>query len=137
MDLFGDLARLRDLVVAPLAPSFGLPYVRSLIIAKRSGQGIQYLEILPVPHVKKANAQLIEIYGKASVKVELDDYQVSGISKAYREEQLVGSGVSYLLDATLVDGVVVGGIECNRVVGTVLGEFRNAWTLMLRRRQKP
>jgi hypothetical protein len=111
----------RDSVAAE-ASNFGVPTIRTLIVCKRDAiNPTTYLPITPSPHIEQINPKMVALYEKIpNLDVELTDLKVSGISKAYTPNQLTGIGTYYLIDAALVDGVPVGGIEADMVQGSFL-----------------
>ena len=105
---------LRDRV-APLAKEFGNPNVLSLIIRKRENGSFQYLEIKPDPVIQEDFPTREEIQKLSSVEGLTRTFSVSGISRKYREEQLRGIGIDYLIGGRLSLGSAVGGVVCNLV----------------------
>lgn len=105
---------LRDRV-APLAKEFGNPNVLSLIVRKRENGSFQYLEIKPDPVIQEDFPTREEIQKLSSVEGLTRSFSVSGISRKYREEQLRGIGIDYLIGGRLSLGSVVGGVVCNLV----------------------
>ncbi len=120
--------------VSGLATQYSLHQSRRLVIVKRSGS-TTYLEIDPRPTIRRINPKMVDLYSKLEgVQVEVDDFEVV-VSKSYSLEQISGRGISYLVDAMLVDGVPSGGIECDRVIGMDIEEQDLSWKLLLRRRK--
>lgn len=136
MDLFGETIPIRD-HAALRAEAIGIPAIRGLIVCHRQGAVTTYVEIEPKPHIVFASPRLSEQYGEnRKSQVELDDIQVSGISKKYAESEIVGRGISYLIDAVLDDdGKPVGGIEADKVPGLDLNDEGGTWAITLRRRK--
>lgn len=118
---------------AAIPEQFNLPNCRSLILVKR-GSPIVFEEVTPRPIINSVNPRLIRAYeGINSIQFEMDDFQAK-ISRSYNREQIIGRGISYLIDAQLVDGKPVGGFEADIVPGTSLTERNLFWELLLRRR---
>jgi len=125
---------VRD-VVAAVPQQFNLPNCRSLIIVQRViGGQTSYLEVLPRPVIQNVSPSLVQAYqGIEGIQIELEDLQTQ-ISRAYSREQILGRGISYLVDAELVNGLPVGGFEADKVPGVIFKENMLHWELILRRR---
>jgi len=135
MDLFTELTTARE-YVAPTASDFGVPTIRSLIVCKRvAGGATEYFQVEPHPYIDSVNPRLLEIYqGVNSVRIELDDQRVEGVSKRYHRDQLVGRGISYLIDAVMKCGKPSGGFEADLVSGTTIEDNGSTWAFVVRRR---
>lgn len=118
---------LRDRV-APLAKEFGNPNVSSLIIRKRENGVFRYLEIKPDPVIEEDFPNREEIQNLSSVEGLTRTYSVSGISRKYREDQLRGIGIDYLIGGRISLGEAVGGVVCNLVS---LNEKTLTWDAVL------
>lgn len=113
----------------------GLPDVPTLVIVKRTNQATTYLRIDPSPSIAPVPAKMIALFGEAGIQVGVNDFNVRGISCKYTEEQIVGSGISYLVGAEMVNDVPVGGIVCNAVMGTIDNGGGLSWDMVLTRKQ--
>lgn len=134
IDITQYFQKTRDLVAVG-AQDFSLPNCRSLIVVKRQ-QGGQtlYWEINPRPMIETVNPRLVELYEDIEgIELELDDLSTK-ISAAYTEAQIVGRGISYVVDGELVDGKPVGGFEADKVTGTNITRRDLHWEIILRRR---
>lgn len=126
---------LRDLV-APLAGAFGIPTARSLIIQRRwlptdeEKMRVDYLEVQPNPIIDRVPPSIAAAFN-TNLQVKIDDLQVSGISRHYPREWVVGTGISYFIDAQLLMDRIVGGFEAEFVS---VDELPLTWNLILRRR---
>lgn len=103
---------LRDMV-APEAENFGLPTSRSLIIRYKK-QIVTYLEISPQPIIKELAPKTSNI-GNQNIKGVVGDFEVKGISRKYPLEDIIGSGVDYIIDGKLKNGKLIGGVECTYI----------------------
>lgn len=146
MGIFDRMQQIRD-SVAPWATVFEVPTSRSLIVCQRQANtslknlGIaptispQYLEVTPRPIIETVNPSLVERFqGVNGIDIELTDFQISGISKQYERSQLVGRLIYYIIDGQLVNGALVGGIECDKIPGLDLTEEATTWSLVVRRK---
>lgn len=120
---------LRDRI-APLASAFGIPTARSLIIQRREKSRSEYLEIEPKPIIDRVPPSLAQAFN-TNQQIKIDDLQVSGITRRYPREWIVGTGVSYFIDAQLLLDRIVGGFEAEFVS---IEELPLTWSLILRRR---
>lgn len=126
---------LRDRI-APLSGVFGIPTARSLIIRRRwlppgeESMRVDYLEVNPQPIIDRVAPSLAAAFN-TSLQVKIDDLQVSGISRRYPREWIIGTGVSYFIDAQLLMDRIVGGFEAEFVS---VDELPLTWNLILRRR---
>lgn len=135
-DLIAQMIRLRDLA-APLA--LGVPTMRSLVVCKRRLEpGTQriaaaYLAIAPSPHIQQATPRTANAYRSMGIDIEMTDYEVSGLSRAYTREQLVGTDISYYVDGVLDEPgtTLISGQACD-FVGLTFSTL--CWNLVLRRR---
>ena len=130
----GYFQPLRD-SVASLAGHFNLPNCRSLIIVQRQQGGATiYTEVELRPIIQAVSPNTVQTYqGVEGIEIELDDLETQ-ISKAYSRSQIVGRGISYLIDAELVNGIPVGGFEADKVPNVNVIEKGLHWELILRRR---
>ncbi len=127
---------LRDLT-APLA--VGLPNITPLILRKRilvpgdTYPTTAHIVIEPQPYVSIATPKLASAYQALGITIEVDDIEVRGVSQRHPRTDLVGTGISYWLDATLSsDGKsLIGGYECD-FVGIVDNTL--TWDMVLRRK---
>lgn len=133
-DFYSQMVSLRD-QVADVRSEFGVPNVRSLIVVYRSTNlPLQYLEINPTPVIETVNPRMVAAFGQnLKIQLELDDLQVSEISRRYTREQILGS--YYIVDGALTPHGVEGGFEAERVPGMALVEKALTWNLVLRRRK--
>jgi hypothetical protein len=132
-----QMVALRD-SVAPLAGAFGIPTARSLVIQRRwvaPGEGktrIDYLEIDPKPIIERVPPYIAQAFnGNQQIQIKIDDLQVSGITRNYPRELVVGTGISYFVDSQLLLNRVIGGFEAEFVS---IDELPLTWNLILRRR---
>ncbi|MBD1995298.1 hypothetical protein H6G00_01465 [Leptolyngbya sp. FACHB-541] len=139
-NLIEQMIDLRDLA-APLAEIFGVPTVRGLVIQHRYSSDISPIpvetlyEIEPHPVIVTANASLGQAFsGAQNITIEIDDFQIKGISRRYTYEQLVGTGINYWVDAKLhpLTKRRIGGVECDFVA--ILQGNTLTWDLILRRK---
>lgn len=134
--LVAGLTRLRDRLVS-IANSFDLYENVSMYVVTRSAQGETIERIIPNPSVRHVSPQLANYLERVqNVRIEVTSYQVSGISKTYKEESLFRRGAYYVLGGELIGGELVGGIVCDRYPGVELEEAPTFWTLLLKERQK-
>jgi hypothetical protein len=112
----------------------GLPDVPTLVIVKRTNQATTYLKIDPSPTITIVPAKMVALFGEAGIQVGVNDFSVKGISCKYTEEQIVGSGISYLVGADVTTGVPVGGIVCNAVMGTIDNGGGLSWDMIITRK---
>lgn len=101
--------------IAGLAGEFGNPNISSLIIRKRIGTSVSYLEIAPNPVIQEDFPSRESIENLSSIEGLKRIFNVSGVSRKYQEEQLRGIGVDYLIGARLKLGTPVGGRTCSLV----------------------
>lgn len=136
-DLMAQMVDLRDLA-AELAE--GVPTIRSLIVRKRVKEPgytllkTTFLEISPKPHIVTVSPRLAGAYQNSSLVLEIDDFQVNGISTRYGYNDLVGTGISYFVDGVLNDEktVLVSGIECDFI--DITHSKGLCWDMILRRK---
>jgi hypothetical protein len=114
------LQSLRDRLAGD---AIGAPNVLPLRVVTRTASGETSLEILPHPTILRVNPRTVALFENTNIKVGIDDYQVSGISAAYTEEQLTGKGKYYIVD---------GSIKCNEVMGTIENKSFS-WEIILTR----
>lgn len=124
-----QMIALRDRV-APLAGAFGIPTARSLIIQRRERGKTEYLEVDPKPIIDRVPPNLVQT-SNSNQQIKIDDLQVSGISRRYPREWIVGTGISYFVDAVLLLDRISGGFESEFVS---IEELPLTWNLILRRR---
>ncbi|MEM9152307.1 MAG: hypothetical protein AAGB19_17875 [Cyanobacteria bacterium P01_F01_bin.3] len=139
----------RDAVAAH-AGSYGLPTIKTLVVGDRTS-GFSWLQICPDPSIDLVSPTFRTQYQDFSdVEVELDDIQVSGISKVYTRDQIAGRGKFYVVgltaqqcqslvherfDQELLESF--GAIVCDLVPETEVEEQHQLhWNLILRRRQR-
>lgn len=120
--LINKLQGLRDRLAGD---AIGAPNVLPLTVVTRTASGETSLEILPHPTILRVNPRTVALFENTNIKVGVDDYQVSGISAAYTEEQLTGKGKYYIVD---------GSIRCNEVMGTIENKSFS-WEIILTRMQ--
>ena len=89
-----------------------------------------YLEINPKPIIDRVPPATAAAFN-TNLQVKIDDLQVSGISRRYPRELIVGTGVSYFIDSELLIDRIVGGFEAEFVS---IEEMALTWNLILRRR---
>lgn len=129
---------VRDLT-AVLACDFGVPTIRTLVIRKRvkmPGQTqivTSFVEITPTPAIDFVGPRLAGAFQAANITLEMDDFQVSGVSCVYARNDLVDTGLSYFVDGVLSpDGTqILSGIECDFISIT---QDTLCWKLVLRRK---
>lgn len=109
---FNQMINLRDRLT-PIAKEYGNPNIQSLIIRKRFEGDNEYLEIHPSPLIKEQPLDREEIKNLGSIDGLVRAYSVLGISRRYKEEQLRGEGIDYLIRGRMKLGSPVGGIVCN------------------------
>lgn len=128
-----QMIALRDRI-APLSGAFGIPTARSLVIQRRfQGEGkarIDYLEIDPKPIIERVPPSIAQAFN-SNQQIKIDDLQISGISRKYPREWVVGTGISYFVDSQLLLNRIVGGFEAEFVS---VDELPLTWNLILRRR---
>jgi hypothetical protein len=113
----------------------GIPTIDSVIVVKRLDGGLlDYMEITPRPQIIVPSSNF-EAHGNLSaIKKELPDYTVKQISRRYQRDELIGSGIYYILYGILMhDGRVDGGIKCD-VVQNGLIEEALGWQMNLSHR---
>lgn len=123
-DFYQQMGSLRRLV-APLGQVFKHPDVRSLVIRRRyvpEDEEIpitEYLVIEPWPVITTVEPSLGSAFqGQQDIVIEITDYQVQGIDrKQYEQTALVGSGLSYFVDAEISPSgdSIRGGTECEYI----------------------
>jgi hypothetical protein len=128
-----QMINLRD-AIAPLGQAFGIPTCRSLIISRREindvAISIEFLEVLPQPIIERVSPYVATNFN-GTQQIKIDDLQVYGISRKYPREWIIGTGISYFVDATLLHQQIRGGFECEFVS---VEEMPLTWNLILRRR---
>lgn len=126
-NLYWDqMVKLRDRH-AQVASDFGHPNARSLVIRRQvlpPGSLMPvatYIQIAPNPIITTvAPRTAAQFNGVSGVTIEIDDFQVSGVSQQYAAVTVLGrdgTGYSYFVDAELNvagDGLV-RGLECDFV----------------------
>lgn len=129
-----QMVALRD-TIAPLAYQFGIPTARSLIIVRRwlnegaEDMSVGYLEISPKPIIERVPPSLASAFN-SNQQIKIDDLRVSGISRHIPKQWVVGTGISYFIDAQLLLDKVTGGFEAEFVS---IDELPLTWNLILRR----
>ena len=132
------------------AANYGLPTNRTLVIGDRAtGSGFTWLQIEPCPAVDVVSPQLVSRYQQIpDIQVELDDLQISGISKAYSIDQIKGRGKFYVVGLTAIQCQSLvydrfdlktfesfGAIVCDLIPGVEVEEQHALhWSMVLRRR---
>ena len=95
--LVEGLTKLRDRWVG-LTNSFDPFENVPLFMVTRSGAGEAIEQILPNPSIKKTTPQMAAYIDRIqNVQVEFDSFQVSGISKVYKEDDLLKRGTYYVI----------------------------------------
>jgi hypothetical protein len=121
ISLIAQMGHVRQ-QIAGLAEEYGLPNVRSLIVRQRTNIGYQYTAIKPNPVIiTESSPQRNNLEDFNNIEVLQQPLMVKGISRrvdlstdwGYSYEDLVGSGIDYIVDGKLELGKVVGGIICN------------------------
>ena len=130
-----QMIALRD-SVAPLAGAFGIPTARSLVIQRRwvalGDSGVDFFLIDPKPIIERVPPYIAQAFnGNQQIQIKIDDLQVSGITRRYPRELIVGTGISYFVDSQLLLNQVIGGFEAEFVS---IDELPLTWNLILRRR---
>lgn len=138
-----QMSALRDRH-AKLATAFGHPEARSLVIRQQTLPAgslfpvSTYQLIDPNPVITTVSPRTASAFsGISDVTIEVDDFQVKGVSHAYKALLQLGrdgTGFSYFVDAQLTptgDGLV-RGIECDFVSFT--RESTLTFDFILRRR---
>lgn len=134
--LVEGLVKLRDRWVG-LTNSFDLFENVPLFMVTRSGAGETIEQILPNPSIKKTTPQMAAYIDRIqNVQIEFDSFQVSGISKTYKEDDLLKRGTYYVIGGAIVGGELVGGVVCDRYPGVDLVEGSVTWMIILRERQR-
>ena len=136
-DFINQMIALRDLA-APLAT--GVPTIRSLILQRRerpAGQIMMqtvFVVLHPKPHIATLSPKLAAAFQSSGLTLEIDDFQVRGISRAYGYEELVGTGITYWVDGVLNEEgtAIVEGIACDFV--TITHGKTLCWDMILRRK---
>jgi hypothetical protein len=123
-DFYQQMGALRQLV-APLAQAFRHPDARSLVIRRRyvpAGETMpitDYLAIIPWPLITTVEPKLGSAFqGQQDIVIEITDFQVKGIDRSvYTSDLLVGSGLSYFIDAEISPSgdSLRGGTECEYI----------------------
>lgn len=117
------ISKLQGLRDRQAGKAIGAPNVLPLTVVTRTAEGETRLEILPPPTILRVNPRTVALFESTNIKVGVDDFQVSGISAAYTEEQLTGKGKYYIVD---------GSIRCNEVMGTIENKSFS-WEIILTR----
>lgn len=132
-----EMIAVRDQAAA-VAQYFGVSTIQSFFVCRRNlNQVPEYLEIDPKPLIQNVNPQMVADFGQnQQIQIELDDIQVSGISRKYDRSQLTGSGVYYNIGGVLQGEVLEGGYEAELVPGTNVEEKTLIWNLTIRRKKK-
>lgn len=117
---------------ASLAPSFGVPNLRSLIIVTRLPGEERYLEIKPLPVINLLDTNNQEIEGLGNVTGVTRTYEVKGISRRYSREQLEHEAIDYVIDGKLKFGELIHGTLCRLIR---LTEQTITWDMTLEERQ--
>lgn len=124
---------LRD-AIAPIAKELGMATSRSLVISRRvvgeSSLKIDFLEISPQPIIERVSPKQATNFN-GTEQIKNDDLQIFGISRKYPREWIVGTGISYFVDAVLINNQIRGGFECDFIS---IEEQPLTWNLILRRR---
>lgn len=117
------ISKLQGLRDRSAARAIGAPNVLPLTVVTRTASGETSLEILPHPTIQRVNPRTVALFENTNIKVGVDDFQVSGISAAYTEDQLTGKGKYYIVD---------NSIKCNEVMGTLKNKSFS-WEIILSR----
>lgn len=117
--------------IAGFARHLGIPTARSLTIRYKTrvdGQTIDNcLRVDPSPVIRRIPPNIIAAFNNSNqVTYKADDLLVEGISRKYPRERIVGTSLSYFIDAE-----TDGGFECELVS---IDELPLTWNLVLRRR---
>jgi hypothetical protein len=100
-------------MVASEAENFGLPTSRTLIIRYKR-EFVTYLQISPNPIIKELAPKASSI-GNQNMKVAVGDFEVKGVSRKYGLDEIIGSGIDYIIDGKLRNSRLIGGIECTYI----------------------
>lgn len=115
-----------------IADTFNLRENRTLIVVDRANN--TRLQITPNPSIRFISSRMDAAFLRSyNLQVELDTLQVSGISKAYTEGQLTGTGFHYVVDGAIDD--VNSGKIYDRVPGVSLMSTPLGWNLYLKERR--
>lgn len=134
-NLVEGMVKLRDRL-SLMANSFDLFENETLILVTRTALGETCEQILPNPSIRRTTPQLATYIERVQgVRVEVDSFQVSGISKLYKEEDLLRRGTYYVIGGSIVDGKLFGGVVCDRYPNVDLVESAMTWTIVLKERQ--
>jgi hypothetical protein len=131
-----QMVGLRDMT-AKLSASFGVPVVRSLVLRRRINRSgvivTSFVEISPQPVIDLVGPRLASAFQNSSIVLEIDDYQISGISRSYSRSEIVDTGITYFVDGVLSEDktTLLSGIECDFI--SILEETL-CWRLVLRRK---
>ena len=114
----------------------GIPTIGSMIVVRRLEDGLfDYMEITPRPQIIVPSSDLESKGNLSAIKKEVPDFTVKQISRRYHKDELIGTGISYILYGTLMhDGRVDGGIKCD-VVQHGLIEQALGWEMNLSQRR--
>jgi hypothetical protein len=138
-----QMVHLRD-KHAQVATDFGHPNARSLVVRRQvlpTGTLMPiatYLKIEPNPIITTvAPRTAAQFQGVSGVSIEIDDFQVSGVSHQYTALTALGrdgTGYSYFVDAelNLAGDALVRGIECDFV--SITRQSTLTYDFVLRRR---
>lgn len=98
---------------ANLAGNFGLSNVVSLLLIRRyrDKNGNPHQEFLELPNLVYTVSDPSTTQSMSGVEVENTQIEVVGISKTVDRDWLSATGVSFWLNAKLVNGAIVGGQE--------------------------
>lgn len=119
------ITKLQSLRDRQAGKAIGAPNVLPLTVVTRTASGETRLEILPHPTILRVSPRTVALFENTNIKVGVDDYQVTGISAAYTEEQITGKGKYYIVD---------NSIKCNEVMGTIDNKSFS-WEMILTRMQ--
>jgi hypothetical protein len=130
------MVALRD-SMPPLSQDFGVHTARNLILQHRVrpiGSSVFVTQFTTVAaQIETVSPRLSAAFQNSNIVLEVDDFQLRGISRFLTRDQLVDTGITYFVDGVLnADrSVVISGIECDFISIT---EETLTWTLILRRK---
>ena len=113
---------------APLAKQFGIPNIRSFAIRYRSHKGFEYLKIEPQPVIDDDFPELEGMENINNFELMVARYQIRGISRKYKKQQLEGDRIDYIVDPVWRVGELASGIVCKLIQ---LTENSTTWDMNL------
>lgn len=126
-----EMTALRD-AAAGRAADYGVPSVRSLILATRTAEGIRYERIAPDPVVELQRQSPEAIAAIGAVEGQVARYRVRGVSRRYARDTLETQATDYYLDGEIRGGELVGGVLCE--LAEPIQERTTTWDLILKRK---